>query len=79
MFELSSETRVADLQIQSPAMMTALISTGIFQEGEDPDVTIGLLASQIQVIENVIHIDFVSNTTSDGVYRLQIAGTVQSV
>ena len=43
MFELSSETRVADLQIQSPAMMTALISTGIFKEGDDPDVTIAEL------------------------------------
>jgi regulator of cell morphogenesis and NO signaling len=43
MFELSSETRIADLQAQSPAMMTALMSTGIFREGDNPDVTIAEL------------------------------------
>jgi regulator of cell morphogenesis and NO signaling len=43
MFELSSETRVADLQTQSPAMMTALMSTGIFREGDNPDLTIAEL------------------------------------
>ena len=43
MFELSSETIVADLQAQSPAMLTALMSTGIFREGDNPDVTIAEL------------------------------------
>lgn len=43
MFELSSETRVADLQTQSPAMMTALMSTGIFRQGDNPDLTIAEL------------------------------------
>ena len=43
MFELSSETTVADLQAQSPAMLTALMSTGIFREGANPDVTIAEL------------------------------------
>ena len=43
MIELSSETRVADLQAQNPAMMKALMSTGIFREGGNPDVTIAEL------------------------------------
>jgi regulator of cell morphogenesis and NO signaling len=43
MFELSSETRIAELQAESPAMMAALMSTGIFSEGDDPDVTIDQL------------------------------------
>jgi len=43
MFELSSETTVTELQAQSPAMMAALMSTKIFHEGDDPDVTIDAL------------------------------------
>jgi regulator of cell morphogenesis and NO signaling len=43
MFELSSETSVAELAAESKAMMAALISTGIFREGDDPDVTIDQL------------------------------------
>jgi len=40
MLELSSNTRVSELQDESPAMMEALLSTGIFRQGADPDVTI---------------------------------------
>lgn len=40
MFELSSQTRVAELQAESPAMLEALMSTGMFREGDDPNVTI---------------------------------------
>jgi len=43
MFELTSDTRVAELEGESPAMLAALMSTGIFREGADPDVTIGEL------------------------------------
>ena len=41
MFELSSETRVAELHDESPAMLTKLKSTGIFKEGDDAEVSIG--------------------------------------
>ena len=41
MFELSSETRIAELQVESQDMMAALTSTGIFRDGDDPEVTIG--------------------------------------
>jgi len=41
MFELSPDTRVADLWDESPAMLAALKSTGIFKEGDSIDVTIG--------------------------------------
>jgi len=40
MFELSSKTRINALQDQRPAMMDALMSTGIFRDGDDPDMTI---------------------------------------
>ena len=40
MFELSSETRITELEAESAAMMEALISTGIFRKGDNPDVTI---------------------------------------
>lgn len=40
MFELSAKTRVAELQDQSPVMFEALMSTGIFREGDNPDMTI---------------------------------------
>ncbi len=43
MFELSSETRVAELEEESPAMLTALKKTGIFRDGDDADATIGEL------------------------------------
>jgi len=43
MFELSSETRVTELQAESPAMMAALMSTGIFRDSDEPDVTIAEL------------------------------------
>lgn len=43
MFELSSETRITELQAQGPDMMAALTSTGIFGDGDDSDVTIGEL------------------------------------
>jgi regulator of cell morphogenesis and NO signaling len=41
MFELSSETRVAELHAESPAMLAKLKSTGIFKDGDDAEVTIG--------------------------------------
>jgi regulator of cell morphogenesis and NO signaling len=41
MFELSSETRVNELQPESEAMMAALKGTGIFRDGDDLEVTIG--------------------------------------
>jgi regulator of cell morphogenesis and NO signaling len=40
MIELTSITKVSELQTQSPAMAAALMGTGIFREGDDPDVTI---------------------------------------
>jgi regulator of cell morphogenesis and NO signaling len=43
MFELTSETRITELQAESPAMMGTLISTGMFREGANPDVTIDKL------------------------------------
>jgi regulator of cell morphogenesis and NO signaling len=42
-FELSSETRVTELQAESPAMLDALMSTGIFRKGDNPDVSIAEL------------------------------------
>lgn len=43
MFELSSETRVNELEAESPAMMQALKSTGIFRDGSNTELTIGEL------------------------------------
>ena len=43
MFELSSETRITELEAESPAMMKALLSTGIFHEGDNPELTIDQL------------------------------------
>jgi regulator of cell morphogenesis and NO signaling len=43
MFELSSETRVNELEAESPAMMQALKSTGIFRDGSNAELTIGEL------------------------------------
>jgi len=43
MFELTAETRVAELQAESAAMMKVLRSTGIFREGDNPDVTLNEL------------------------------------
>jgi regulator of cell morphogenesis and NO signaling len=43
MFELSSETRITELGTESPAMMKALLSTGIFHEGDNPELTIDQL------------------------------------
>lgn len=43
MFELSSQTTVAEIQAESPAMMKALLATGIFREGDDASVTIDKL------------------------------------
>lgn len=40
MLELTSITKVSELQEKSPAMLAALMGTGIFREGDDPDVTI---------------------------------------
>ncbi len=40
MLELSSNTRVTELKDHSPAMLGALMSTGIFREGDNPDTTI---------------------------------------
>ncbi len=40
MLELSSNTRVTELKDHSPAMLAALMSTGIFREGDNPDATI---------------------------------------
>ena len=43
MFELSSETRISELQAESQAMMDTLKKTGIFRDGDDPHVTISEL------------------------------------
>lgn len=40
MLELTSITKVSELQEKSPAMTEALMGTGIFREGDDPDVTL---------------------------------------
>jgi regulator of cell morphogenesis and NO signaling len=40
MLELTSHTKVTELQAKSPAMLEALMATGIFREGDNPDITI---------------------------------------
>ncbi len=41
MIKLSAHTQVSELMAGPPALMTRLKSTGIFREGEDPQVTLG--------------------------------------
>lgn len=43
MLTLSSRSKVADLQNGPPAVMRTLVSTGIFRDGDNPEVTIGEL------------------------------------
>ena len=43
MFELSSESRISELQAESQAMMDTLKKTGIFRDGDDTHVTIAEL------------------------------------
>ena len=43
MLTLTSRSKVADLQNGPPGVMRTLISTGIFRDGDDPEVTIGEL------------------------------------
>ena len=38
--ELTSHTKVSELEVQSPAMLDALTKTGIFRKGDDTDITI---------------------------------------
>ncbi len=40
MFELSSETKIAELDAENPAMIRVLNSTGMYSEGDDADRTI---------------------------------------
>lgn len=40
---LSSRTRVSELQQGPPALMQTLLSTGLFREGDNPDVMLGEL------------------------------------
>jgi regulator of cell morphogenesis and NO signaling len=40
LLELTSQTRVAEIQAESQAMMKALMSTGIFREGDNTEMTI---------------------------------------
>jgi regulator of cell morphogenesis and NO signaling len=44
MFELSTDTRVTELQADYPLMMAALKSTGMFHDGDNTDTTIGDLS-----------------------------------
>jgi regulator of cell morphogenesis and NO signaling len=43
MLKLTGRTRVSELQAGPPGLMRTLISTGIFREGDDPNVMIGEL------------------------------------
>jgi len=43
MLTLTSHSKVAELQNGSPGVMRTLISTGIFRDGDNPEVTIGEL------------------------------------
>ncbi|MCC7258513.1 MAG: hemerythrin domain-containing protein [Gammaproteobacteria bacterium] len=43
MLQINARTRVTDLMKGPPGLMAALTSTGIFRDGDDPDVTIGEL------------------------------------
>lgn len=43
MLTLTARSKVAELQNAPPGVMRTLISTGIFREGDDPEVTIGEL------------------------------------
>jgi len=40
LLELTSQTRVAEIQAESQAMLKALMTTGIFREGDNTEVTI---------------------------------------
>ena len=43
MLTLTPRTRVTELRQGPPALMKALVSTGLFREGDDPDVMLGEL------------------------------------
>ena len=43
MLQINARTRVAELMQGPPGLMTALKSTGIFRDGDDPDVMLGEL------------------------------------
>lgn len=43
MLTLTARSKVAELQNGPPGLMRTLVSTGIFRDGDDPDVTIGEL------------------------------------
>jgi regulator of cell morphogenesis and NO signaling len=43
MLTITGRTRVSELQNGPPALMRTLVSTGIFSEGDDPDVMLGQL------------------------------------
>lgn len=43
MLTLTAQTRVSELQNGPPRLLNALLSTGLFREGDDPNVTLGEL------------------------------------
>jgi regulator of cell morphogenesis and NO signaling len=43
MLKLTGRTKVSELQAGPPGLMRALLSTGIFREGDDPEVMLGQL------------------------------------
>lgn len=43
MLKITARTKVSELQSAPPAVIRTLISTGIFREGDDPDVMLGQL------------------------------------
>jgi regulator of cell morphogenesis and NO signaling len=58
MLELSSETRVTELEAENPALLKTLKSTGIFRDGDDAEVTVGDLCMGVglhpQIILNML-------------------------
>jgi len=90
MLELTSETRVTELQDQSPAMLDALRSTGIFRQGDNPDTTIDQLcwgfglnpAILLQILARAQAAEVPSNidvSELDGMTLTQVVENIESV
>jgi regulator of cell morphogenesis and NO signaling len=54
MLELSTETRVTELEADHPATLATLKSTGIFHDGDDADVTVGDLCMNVGLHPQII-------------------------
>ena len=90
MLELNSNTRVTELQDQSPSMLDALMSTGIFREGDNPAVTIDELcwgfglnpAILLQILARAQAAEVPSNidvSELDGMTLTQVVENIESV